>query len=193
MKRKFYQFGISLLLFFGLLTGGTQAVTAAGAVVITGEGAPSLSAITVGDFSGVTLDGTTQTTTLALPSFTVTDATGTGAGWNVNLSATQFSEADPGTKTLSTGSLTLTTAPDVALADTESSPTNTVTVADAGPSATIDEGSGIKLLSAAVNGGMGSYTIGGTTPAVLTLTLKPKEVYETTYNSTLTFTVSTGP
>ena len=39
----------------------------------------------IGDFSGVTLNGTPQLTSLTVDPFTVVDATGSGDGWNVLL------------------------------------------------------------------------------------------------------------
>ncbi|MBH0231334.1 WxL domain-containing protein [Halobacillus yeomjeoni] len=187
---KFIGIGLSSL---ALILFHVSAVSAEGDVVITGEAAPTMTPVTFGDFAAVALDGTTQTTTLNIPQFTVTDATGSGSGWNVTLTGTQFSNADPTPKSLSTGSLTLTTAPNVSLDDPNSSPADTITVATTGPTATIDTGTGLKLLSAAVDGGMGSYFVGDTTPGVMTLELMPREVYATTYTSTLTLTIATGP
>lgn len=153
---------------------------------ITG-GTMTISTVSASSFAeAITLDGSTQTVTGAgINTFDVTDARGTGAGWNVAVSATAFSH-DTNSKTLSPGSLTLT-APSVSLIDPNSSPIDTVTPAGG----TIDGGS-VTVLSAAadVDAGMGSYTI---SPMAMSLELKPKEVYAGTYTSTVTVALTTGP
>lgn len=151
---------------------------------ITGTGSVALSSVSASSFAtAVTLDGTTQTVTgAAIGTFDVTDARGTGAGWNVAVSATPFAQV--GGKSLSPGSLTLT-APVVGFLDPNSSPLDTLTPLGG----TIDGGS-VKVLSAAVDGGMGGYRID---PMAMQLELKPKEVYAGTYTSTVTVALTTGP
>jgi hypothetical protein len=191
---------LGMLLMLVILASVMNTVSAADtietrSILISGENAPEIDTVTFGGFPNVTLDGTTQLITLNIPSFTVTDATGTGSGWNVTLTATQFSNGDPTPKLLSNGSLTLTTAPSVALIDSGSSALETIEVLGTASSPIVDDAgeNGIKLLSAAADGGMGTYTIGDTTPGVLTLTLKPKEVYAATYTSTFELSISSGP
>ncbi|WP_422122779.1 WxL domain-containing protein [Planococcus sp. X10-3] len=161
----------------GAMADDVQSTITGGNMNITG-----VSASTFGD--AVTLDGSTQTVTgAAISTFNVTDARGTGAGWNVAVSATPFLH-NSNTKTLSAGSLTLA-APEVTKIDTNSSAETTVTPAS-GP---IDGGS-VKVLSAEADGGMGSYTISA---MAMSLELKPKEVYAGTYTSTVNVELTTGP
>ena len=159
-------------------------------VTITG-GLLSITNPAVGNFAGVTLNGTAQTTTATFGAFSATDARGTGAGWNVTVQATQFAEHN-GTiyvasgETLPTSSLSMP-APTVAKSDGTSSAEPSIT---AGPY-TIDAGSAVKIASAAADGtGMGSYdfTQGGS----LSLHI-PASAYAKTYRSDVTLSVVTGP
>jgi hypothetical protein len=185
------------------------AAAAAGAMVLAAASAPAaasghdtnvtisggLLAITeptVGDFTGVTLDGTAQTTTATFADFTVTDPRGTGAGWNVTVQASQFAEWDTGGgayvasgRTLAQNSLSMA-APTVAGNGT----TSAVPAITGGPY-TLDGGTAVKVASAAVDTGMGTFDF--TQPAApLTLSV-PASVYAATYRSTVTVSVVTGP
>ncbi|WP_017381812.1 WxL domain-containing protein [Paenisporosarcina sp. TG-14] len=142
------------------------------------------SGITATNFEAVTLDGTTQTVTAQINSFTITDATGSGAGWNVSVAATQFMDGT-GLKPLAAGALGLA-APAVTLVEDNSDPISTITTS----SGIIDNGVAVEILSAALNGGKGSYSIAS---IPMTLTLMPKEVYAGTYTSTITTSLTTGP
>lgn len=163
----------------------SSAFAAETSTVITGEDV-TITNTTADAFPGVTLDGTTKTITASLSNFDVTDARGTGTGWNVAIEATPFNNptAPAGKSTLSTGSLNLM-APTVIKNDEGSSDLNTITTAGGN----IDAGS-VKVLSAAENGGMGSYNASANG---MTLTLLPKEVYAGTYTSNITVTLTTGP
>src|SRR4051794_34990736 len=55
--------------------------------------------------AGVTLNGTDQAATFSVPT-TVNDKRGTGAGWNLTITSTQFTKA--GGKTLPAGAATMT-------------------------------------------------------------------------------------
>ncbi len=137
----------------------------------------------VDNFGSVTLNGQVQNSTAALSAFTVIDATGTGDGWNVVVKADQFTDSANGL-TLPTNSI------DIALptvtADTGASELATISKA----SGKIDSSTGVKILSAAEGGGMGTYNVDANT---LTLNLLPKDVKEGNYTSTVTVTVTTGP
>jgi hypothetical protein len=159
-------------------------------VLITG-GSLTITNPTVGDFTGVTLDGQTKTTTATVDTFSVTDATGTGLGWQVNVSASPFVQwagdaAVSGGRELPLSSLSLA-APTVAANGTTS----------AAPSITdgpymIDNGTGVKIASAAINAGMGKYDFTqAATP--LTLSLPAATTYAVQYHSVVTFDAVTGP
>ncbi|WEG13232.1 WxL domain-containing protein [Pullulanibacillus sp. KACC 23026] len=183
-SRKFLSTVSALALVCTVFIGSKSAFAAS--TTITGGDLGVTTDPTVGDFSSVTLDGSVQTTTASMGSLTVTDARGTGAGWNVVVSATPFKTSDS-SHTLPTDSLSLASPTEVT-PGTGSSDASTVTKKNG----TIDNSAGLKLLSAAVDGGMGTYTVSFPDNA-LTLTLNPKDVYAGTYTSTVAVTVTTGP
>jgi len=144
-------------------------------------------------------------TTAADQGYSVIDSTGTGAGWNVSVSATSFTD---GTHTLpSTGTFTVngsltsstaTTPPAVACTTGTSGtcvlPQNGVsypvpiTTAETAPPA-------VRIFSAAKSTGSGAFTVGGSTsvaPIGWWVHL-PATAYAGTYTSTITFSISAGP
>lgn len=163
------------------ILGGTA--LAASTVVLSG-GTLTLTTPAVGNFTGVTLNGSAQSTTASMGTFTVTDARGTGVGWNVTVQATQFTMAG---HTLPMNSISMP-APTVAKIDNTSGDTPSITT---GPYL-IDNASAVKITSAAADGtGMGSYTFNAI-PSTLTLSI-PANAYAGTYTSTVTVSVVTGP
>ena len=159
----------------------------------------TLGTIAVGDFAGVTLNGTARSTTATMSAFDVNDSRGTGAGWNVTIGATEFKEWDStlnagaggyvvSGKTIGTSRTSMATAT-VAKADATSSTAPTMTAG----AYTLDAGSAVKIASAAADGtGMGSYTItpGGTNGVTLTV---DADTYAKAYRSDVTVTLATGP
>jgi hypothetical protein len=146
----------------------------------------SVDQITVGNFTAVVLNGKTQNTFTNVNAFNVADPTGTGAGWNVVMKATQFTDSISG-RTLPTGTLSVAT-PNLIEADTGSSPA--VDIARSGGA--IDTGTGTVILSAAANEGMGTYTASFAADA-LKMNLLPKDVRSGTYTSTISVTINSGP
>ena len=150
----------------------------------------TLGAIAIGDFAGVTLDGTVNSTTATMSAFDVNDSRGTGAGWNVTIGATEFAEWNgtayvTGGKTIGASRTSMATAT-VAKIDSTSSTPPTMTAG----AYTLDAGSAVKIASAAADGtGMGSYTI---TPGGVTLTVDA-DTYAKNYRSDVTVTLATGP
>jgi len=169
--------------------GATSVALTGGTLTVTG-GAP-------GAFSAA-LTGANQTAGTTLAAYTANDVTGTGNGWNVTFQATQFTcgvPADAGCKagftTLPTSSLSIA-PPTVACASGSTctgSPTASITTATA-----VDVGAPVQVLSAAANAGMGSYTVtpGAIGTGQLQLAI-PGNALATTYHSTLTITVNSGP
>jgi hypothetical protein len=157
--------------------------------VVVAAGGLAISTIAVGDFAGVTLDGTAKTTTATMDGFNVNDARATGAGWNVTVQATQLAEHN-GTayvasgKTLAANSLSMPAPTVAANGTTSAAPSMT------GGPYTIDAASAVKIASAATDAGMGSYdfTQGGS----LTLSV-PTSTYARTYRSDVTVSVVSGP
>ena len=154
-----------------------------------------------GTFSA-TLTGSDQTVATTLSNYTAADTTGTGHGWNVTFQATQFActagvgQCPAGGDSLPTSSLLM--APETVACNWGTSCAGRAS----GPSISIasntalDAGSAVKVASAALNKGMGTYTF---TPGTLggggnALTLAvPSYAYASTYNSTLTVSVVSGP
>ncbi|HEX4776392.1 MAG TPA: WxL domain-containing protein [Acidimicrobiia bacterium] len=135
----------------------------------------------LGNFTGVTLNGSPQLSSAAMTRFMVNDSTGSGAGWHVDYTLTQFS--DGGTHTLASGSVD-TKAP-VVVADAGT----TSPVPTASDALGVDDGAAHKVLSAALNQGMGVYLV-SPRPFVLHV---PADAYAATYTTTATIDLVTAP
>jgi hypothetical protein len=138
-------------------------------------------------FPTLVLTGTNQTTTATLP-IDVGDNTGSGAGWNVTATSTQFTN---GTNTLPDGSVTVNSAPS-AVCDTGSGCTPAVESSAITYPYTLPEGAtaptATKIFDAKAGTGMGDQTF---TP---TFTLAvPAGSYSGTYTSTVTFSLVSAP
>ena len=170
------------------LLGANTVFAADPTVGVTGEATATIENLAVANFSAVILDGTTKTTTAAVTDMALIDARGTGDGWSVSLDATQFINAtaeNPTLNTLPFDSLELGTVSIVA--GTDSTPITNITTISTG---TIDNVSGVNILSAPINEGMGTYTI---SLDPMTLTLLPKDAKAGVYTSTVTATLAQGP
>ena len=165
--------------------------------------------------SGVTLNGQAQTTTSTMTNFAVQDATGSGAGWDVTVNgnsaggksavfkqycpvATCGTDSGPGYvsggQTLAANSLTLNSTG--ASFTAQNGSTGTAPTLQCSSSCNVDSASAVKVASAAVNAGMGSWGTTGWTGTSLALatpttlkTLQPSEVYRVD----LVWTLNTGP
>ena len=173
------------------------AVLVWGVSVAPGAGAVAASAaISAGSLSfpsspsavsfSATLNGTDQTVS-ASQTFDVSDATGSGTGWNITATSTTFTTA--GGKTLPTSATTVTSAPTVACAAsvTCTVATNAISypfVLPAGTSAPTAQ----KLYNASANTGMGNQTV----TASLNLAI-PANTYAGTYSSTWTYSLASAP
>lgn len=127
----------------------------------------------------VTLNGTDQNTTGSLGTLDVIDARGTGAGWNVVVSSTDFAKSGDPSKTIGAAGFDVSAPPAVTTVAGNTAPSSN--------SGTLS-GGGLKLLSAALNEGMGNYQV---TPS-LQLSV-PAQTYAGTYTATVTETVTSGP
>lgn len=164
-----------------LLAFGAFVPTASADVAVTGgtldfdpAGAP-----TIADFSGVTLNGTPQLTSLTVDPFTIVDATGSGAGWHVLLTVPDLVN---GGDTIAASNVSMT-APVVTAAGT-SSMTGVVGHDSAGGFA-----AGEKIVTASATNGMGTYLV---SPRILKLTV-PVTAQAGTYTSNATIAVVSGP
>jgi hypothetical protein len=191
-----HRFG-RLLISLGLVaTLGLSAAGPAFAVADTGvtvtAGSLTGGGLTFSNFSSVQLDGTAKTTTATWSIANITDARGSGAGWKDSLTLTQLAEHN-GTiyvfsgHTIPTSSIKVTTAPVVSQADLTSSPA--ITVTPVANDTALDTGSAVKLLSASLLGGMGSYSFSNMTS---TLTVRAN-TYAATYKSDATVSLTSGP
>jgi len=126
-----------------------------------------------------TLDGTDQTVSYA-PVLGVVDARGTGAGWNLTVSATNFSDGSG--HTLAPGTITGVSAACKAgnscTAATSSGITYPLTVG----------GTAAKFFNAALNTGLGKIDVTPTFAVSI-----PGNAYAGTYTSTVTLAAVTGP
>ncbi len=190
-----------VLLFVGLTAPAFASSGGATSVAVTAGSGLTISGAAPGTFSA-TLTGSDQTVATTLGTYTAADTTGTGHGWNVTFQASQFTctagtgQCPAGGDTLPTSSLLM--APETVACNSGTSCSGrasapTISIA---ANTALDSGSAVKVASAALNKGMGTYTftpgtLGGAGNA-LTLAV-PSYAYATTYNSTLTVSVVSGP
>ena len=154
-------------------------------------------------FDNLTLNGLSQQTYANLNNMTVADLTGTGSGWHVNVSASQFLEKAPdgtwdteGTRlSLPRGSLKIAVPQSI----TPSSGGSTAPQLSISSSSVIDNGT-VSLLSASLNTGKDQYAIAFPTNA-FEMTIGPTVKSDpinypgvaTVYESIVTWTIVTGP
>ncbi len=167
-----------------LIVNVAYAVDPAPDVVVTG-GSLAIDNLLIADLTAVTLDGTTQNTPAAVTAMTLTDSRGTGDGWNVSLTATQFAHDELDGEKLPLDSLALGTVS----IEVEEAGSTAIAEIDIGDG-TIDNVAGVVILNAPVDEGMGTYTV---SMEDMTLTLKPATTYAGTYTSTVTMTLTSGP
>lgn len=165
--------------------------TASATGTITG-GSLSITTVSGSLTFGATLTGADQTVeSTTAPTFEVIDATGTGAGWKVAFTASDFTS---GTHTLTVDHLKF--QPSGGTITVIDGQTGGSAPTEAGGAATsLHATNGLKVLSAATDCGMGTYQY---TPLASKFTLDvPAETYAGTggdaYTSTLTATVVSGP
>ena len=127
------------------------------------------------------LSGAATTVSCTTSAWTFKDPTGTGAGSHLNISASDFTNAGGKTIPVSGFRLTLADAAIVVVSG-NTKPTSSMSIA------TALSASAQTLISAAVNMGMGTYSL---TPT-FTLDL-PADTYAGTYTATVTATTVAGP
>lgn len=150
---------------------------AAGALTLSSGPGPSLA---------LRLDGTDrpQSTTFSVQ---VTDATGSGAGWQLQMTSTRFAMSGPKPRTLPVDALTVTGVTIACAQGTCTNPVNTVSyplhipIGDASVAP-------VTLVGAAPDSGMGSFIV---TPR-LEMTI-PANAYAGAYTATMTLSIVSGP
>jgi hypothetical protein len=133
------------------------------------------------------LNGDDQTMTYAL-GLTVTDARGSGAGWNLTITSTLFDDGH-GHQFASNAS-SINAAPTVVCSGIGShctNPTNSITYPVGVPAGSTAP-TPVKFFNAATGSGLGKFTI---TPTV-TISV-PGSTYAGTYTSTVSVAVVSGP
>ncbi len=156
-------------------------------IAVTGTELVTIAGFGTSNFGNVTQDGTVLSTTATFSTVTIVDARGTGAGWSVNLKASTFTNAgalNAALNTLPDNSLALGTV-SITAGDGSSDVSGTTIT-----QGTIDNSVGVKILSSAINSGMGTYTVN---IAPMTLTLSLKDAKAGSYSSTITMVLSQGP
>ena len=162
----------------------------------------------------VTLTGGSQTTNTTMTNFGVKDATGSGSGWNGTVAGQSGSEKSavfaqycptatcgsdskgyvPSGATLPANSLTLNSTG--ASFSAQSGSTGTASTLQCSASCNVDSASAVKIASAALNAGMGTWLTTGFSGTSLALatpsTLKALSNGEL-YRVNLLWTLSTGP
>lgn len=181
MFKKFATGSAALALTVTVFAGTTLAAETGVNSTITG-GELKLSAISATAFEETLLDGKIQNSTASIQPFTVTDARGTGTGWDVSITATAFTNPEA-PKALSANTLTIA-EPTVSEGEGSSLAANLAKLGGA-----IDNGP-VKVLTAATAEGMGTFEVDA---IPMTLNLKPSEVYAGTYSTTVSVTLTNGP
>ena len=149
-----------------------------------GGGSLSITPPNTISFGTLALTGLDQSSTTNLAP-TVTDATGTGNGWNVTGTSTQFRNSAG--KTLPTTATTVTAGSAAATAGTCEMPTNQISYPLVLPAAAIAP-TAVKLFDAKAHTGLGQFLV------TLAMQLAvPANAYSGTYTSTWTVTIASGP
>ena len=176
MKRIVITLGIAVIALIASTAAFAQNLTAT--ATVSGTAGVSLNLPSNPAISDL-LDGTDQTVSYA-PVLGVVDARGSGAGWNLQISATSFSDGSghtlaPGTVTgVSTACHTGSTC----TAATSSGITYPLTVTS----------TAAKFFNAALNTGLGKIDVTPTVQVAI-----PGNAYAGTYSSTVTLAAATGP
>lgn len=168
----------------GLVPAGALGASATVTGTVTG-GSLALTTTATPSFS-VTLNGTDQTPTYTA-ALNASDTTGTGSGWNLTVTSTQFTTGGATPSTLATGASSITTVSSACASGTCTNPTNAIAYPVAVPAAATSP-TPVKFFDAAANTGLGKFTV---TPTVQVSV--PANTLAGTYTSTLTLAVVSGP
>ena len=202
MKKKLFAAAAVVALVGAITAGpasGAQSQNSTPGFTITAGAAPhfdtqlgGLAAPLVGAFNNVTMNGTPQLTSAAIAPFTVVDATGSGAGWNVTVLIPNFT--DPGGDVVP-AALAEMKAPVVAGANTDSvmggiSMHDNVGFTTAKQIITADPAAGPLGPDGVTHvAGMGTYLV---SPQILKLVV-PANAKAGVYSTTATIAIVDGP
>jgi len=142
------------------------------------------------DFGEITLDGLEITKTSPMSLLSVVDARGTGDGWAVQISASQFTDTTAAKK-LAKGSLVLNKP---VIAAGYNNPSASPFIRQSfGMSQPIDGYGEIAFINADMEAGLGKWNFDWEGSDALKLTLNPGSTKIGTYESTITWTLITNP
>ncbi len=184
---------VAIFVAVALLAATAVAIYAETASVTISGGSLSVNAVKV-SLSGVKSDVSDKILTSASESdsWSVVDARGTGAGWNLTIDATVFSDGGDPAKSIDISESNLKFKiqlldENITVTAGNTKPTSQVTSLTAIPTA---GGSALKFVSAAADAGMGSYSIKPSFELEI-----PAETYvgEGTYTLTITIRAVSGP
>ena len=177
---------VILLLALGALAGTaadaanvavTGTVTGSAALAVSSNGTPSFA---------LTLNGSDQTATYTLP-LQATDPRGSGAGWNLTVTSTQFKDASGHTLPTTASSITAATGT-CSTGSTCTVPTNSITYASFALPAGAVAPAAVKFFNAAANTGLGKTDVNATVSVAV-----PASTFAGTYSSTVTVSIVSGP
>jgi WxL domain surface cell wall-binding len=152
---------------------------------VNGGGALSLTHGGTASVGPVTLDGTDQTVNYTLP-LSITDVRGNGNGWNATITSTTFSDGSGHSLAAAASGVSSVTSSCVA-GGTCTAPSNSIAYPLTVPAGATAPAA-VKLFNAAVNTGMGRFTV---TPTIAVAV--PGNAFAGTYTSTVTVAAVSGP
>jgi hypothetical protein len=159
-------------------TSTVTGTVSAGTLSLTTSATPSF---------GITLDGTDQTASYTVPT-TVTDATGSGNGWNLTITSTQFTTGGGSPSTLATTASSISSVANSCVGgSTCTLPTNGIATGQTVPAAGTPPAA-VKYFNAAAATGRGKFT---NTPTIAVAL--PASTLAGSYSSTLTLSAVSGP
>ncbi|HLI09844.1 MAG TPA: WxL domain-containing protein [Ktedonobacteraceae bacterium] len=159
------------------------ATSTTGASAYVTPGPLSMDLTPVTQPTAITLNGTDQAETFSLP-IVVDDDTGSGAGWDLTLSLTTFTNSG---HTLATDVAEVSAQP-TAICNSGTCTNPSVSGISYPLVLTADGSTTSKFFNADTGTGMGNFTV--TTPFSVTI---PANAYAGTYSSTFTVSITSGP
>ena len=193
LKHRSIRFYLVFFVILAIAIGGSVAAFADSPVAQVAVGTGGLSETGPANVSAnaVTLNGANQTTPYTL-GIAVNDDTGTGTGWNLTITSTQFTVTGSSCGTNHPLSTTASTITGVAVANngggTYTQPTNNISNTSLSVPAGCPALTPVKFFNATANSGMGHFTITPTISIAI-----PANAYAGTYTSTVTLAVVSGP
>jgi hypothetical protein len=177
-----------------LLSGAASAAATSTTTTLTGGDLSISQTLTAGAFAG-TLSGAAQSLSAApadggtaFSGFQISDARGSGVGWNVTVSAGQLVSSDGSGHVFALGSLTMAALVVAGAADSSAVPGTLHGAAAIDNSADGSTGGVVMAATSAFAQGMGTYDFTNVAPWTLAV---PAGAYAGTYSSTVTTTLAT--